>query len=415
MIKEAIILAGGQGTRLQSVVSEVPKPMAPIQGIPFLNFIFDELQFYGIQKIYLAIGYLPEVITACYGKWYKNMEIEYIIEETPLGTGGAIKQAIAKTKSSNILIVNGDTLFKINLHDYFKYHNEYEASLTVALKDQEKADRYGTVILNEQNQITSFQEKKENSSGWINGGIYLINKEKINFNQLPNVFSFEKEVLEKEYQNKTLYGYKSSAYFIDIGIPSDFEKAQHELIPTIKSFPKINNEWTLFLDRDGVINKKRENDYVKSIQEFEFLPGVIETINELTTLFNKLIIVTNQQCIGKKIISENELTQIHDYMLEELNKDKPCISKVYYAPNLAQENSPLRKPNTGMADLAKIDFHSIDFSKSIMVGDSISDMQFGKHKGMITIGINLPKSPLIDFHLTTLAELPTFLEKTNQN
>ncbi len=146
----------------------------------------------------------------------------------------------------------------------------------------------------------------------------------------------------------------------------------------------IDKSWTLFLDRDGVINKKLENDYVKSWVDFEFLPGVLESIKNFKDIFGKIIIVTNQQGIGKGLYTHEELAIIHEKMTNEICLNGGRIDKIYYSPNLNAENSILRKPNIGMGLKAKEEFPEIDFKKSIIIGDSVSDMQFGKNLGMIT-------------------------------
>lgn len=150
----------------------------------------------------------------------------------------------------------------------------------------------------------------------------------------------------------------------------------------------IDKSWTLFLDRDGVINKKLENDYVKHSTEFEFLDGVLNALKIFNELFGRIVIVTNQQCIGKKIILPEDLELIHLNMLYEINFMKGRIDKIYYSPYLASENHPTRKPGIGMALLAQKDFPEIDFSKSLMVGDSMSDMEFGRKAGMKTVYIH---------------------------
>ena len=150
---------------------------------------------------------------------------------------------------------------------------------------------------------------------------------------------------------------------------------------------KLDNSWTLFLDRDGVINKKRDGDYVKKVSEFEFLPHSLESIVGLSTYFNKTIVVTNQQGIGKKIMTEEHLSDVHNHLKMEVTKAGGKIDAIFHAPQLASENSILRKPNTGMALLAQKEFPSIDFQKSIMIGDSVSDMEFAKNAGMTAIFI----------------------------
>lgn len=153
-------------------------------------------------------------------------------------------------------------------------------------------------------------------------------------------------------------------------------------------FTTINKTWTLFLDRDGVINKKLEGDYVKKIAEFEFEYLALEAIEQLTSLFGRTLVVTNQQGIGKGIMTHDMLKEVHNYMQSEVINKGGKIDSIYYSPTLAEDNSIYRKPNTGMAEEARRDYPEIDFKKSIMVGDSLSDMQMGKRVGMFTVYIN---------------------------
>ena len=150
----------------------------------------------------------------------------------------------------------------------------------------------------------------------------------------------------------------------------------------------INKTWTLFLDRDGVINKKLPNDYVKTISEFVFEDGAIAAVQQLGEVFGRIIVVTNQQGIGKGLMTVEMLDSVHDYMNHKINQAGGKISQIYYCPNLEKENSNCRKPNTGMAEQARKDFPEIDFKKSMIVGDSISDLQMGKRVGMLTCYIH---------------------------
>lgn len=149
----------------------------------------------------------------------------------------------------------------------------------------------------------------------------------------------------------------------------------------------VDQSWTLFLDRDGVINERLMGDYVKHTHEFILLPGVAKSIAKANKLFSHVFVVTNQQGIGKGIMTERNLSEIHGYCSELLEAENAHIDRYYFAPNLASENSPLRKPNSGMAILAKQEFPTIDFQKSIMVGDSDSDIEFGRKLGMKTVFI----------------------------
>ena len=180
---------------------------------------------------------------------------------------------------------------------------------------------------------------------------------------------------------------------------------------------KIDKSWSLFLDRDGVINKRIIGDYIKKWEEFEFLPGVPEAISEFTQIFGKVFIVTNQQGIGKGLMTEFQLDHIHTEMQRELRTIGGKIDKIYYSPYKVEEKSIFRKPNIGLARKAKIDFPQIDFDKSIMAGDSLSDLEFGKNAGMHTIFIS-DDDPLIveykDIYDFTFNNLKSFADKLLQ-
>lgn len=229
MIKEAIILAGGLGTRLQSVVSDVPKCMAPVSGIPFIHFIITYLKKEGIERLILSLGYKSEMVIEYTSKTFPGLQIEYVIEKNPLGTGGAIKLACSKAKSADVFILNGDTLFNINLKDLSAFHSARKADLTVALKEMSNFSRYGAVELDKDHAVKAFHEKKFYEKGFINGGVYVLNIKSFMPEGLPDVFSFEKDFLEKNTGKKKFYGLECEYYFIDIGIPEDYERAQVEL------------------------------------------------------------------------------------------------------------------------------------------------------------------------------------------
>ncbi len=174
---------------------------------------------------------------------------------------------------------------------------------------------------------------------------------------------------------------------------------------TLKNL-NIDKSWSLFLDRDGVINKKIDNDYVKHTIEFEFIDGVIPALKALKEFFGIIVVVTNQQGIGRGIMRTEDLELIHKNMLYEILYMGGRIDKVYFSPFLASENHPTRKPSIGMALKAKGDFPEIDFKKSIIVGDSMSDMEFGRKAGMKTIFISDKevKDEKIDFNFKSLKE-----------
>jgi len=229
MIKEAIILAGGLGTRLKSVIQDIPKPMAPVAGKPFLEYLFCFLKQQGIEKVILSTGYKHEVIEAHFGNRWNNLQIEYVIEEKPLGTGGAIKLALNKTQTDQILILNGDTFFAVDLRKFFRFHYEKKANISIAAKKMDDLSRYGSFTFEDNFRITDFIEKKERKNGYINGGIYLIDKNSLPLDKVPEKFSFEKTILMEKVKELQIFAFPAGNYFIDIGIPEDYDHAQTEL------------------------------------------------------------------------------------------------------------------------------------------------------------------------------------------
>lgn len=229
MVKEALILAGGLGTRLQSIVSDVPKPMAQVAGKPFVEYILLYLKEFGVERVVFSIGYKAETFKKYFGKKYQGIEIEYVIEKEPLGTGGALKFALEHCICNDVLVLNGDTFFNIELDDLWIFHQLHKADFTMALREVENASRYGTVQLNDLGKISAFVEKQvKEEKGVINAGIYILKKSIFNSYKLPEKFSLEKDFLEMYLSELNLFGCICEGYFIDIGIPEDYKKAQND-------------------------------------------------------------------------------------------------------------------------------------------------------------------------------------------
>ncbi len=229
MTKEAIVLAGGMGTRLRTVVSDVPKPMAPVNGRPFLAYLLDDLNAQGIERVILAVGYKREVIMETFGSRYLNMELVYSVEEEALGTGGGIKLASDLVEGDRVFVLNGDTYFRVNLAAYDAFFEAHDCEMALALKPMTDFDRYGTVKIDSGScRVLGFEEKQQRKEGLINGGVYLFKTSIWEGLDLPAKFSFEKEILEGLCQSRLFSGMVSDTYFIDIGIPSDYERSQHD-------------------------------------------------------------------------------------------------------------------------------------------------------------------------------------------
>ena len=384
MGKEAIILAGGLGTRLRSTVPDLPKCMAPVAGRPFLSYVIDYLRMQGIERFIFSLGYRWGLIEEFLQKECPTLDYTSIIEEEPLGTGGGIRLAIEKANSNNVLVANGDTLFKIQSKELFQTHIDNGSECTLALKAMHDFDRYGVVEMNDKGRILSFKEKQFYPSGLINGGIYILNKERFLARQLPQKFSFEKDYLEPFCTEAPFYGFVQEGYFIDIGIPEDYQRAQSELKKSPLDLHQVDKTWTLFLDRDGVINEERLGQYVLHWGEFIFSKGVLEVFKKLSDHFGRVIVVSNQRGVGKGLMTEEALQSIHLEMQREVEIVNGKIDKIYYCTE-KDDKCFNRKPNPGMALQAREDFPDIDFSKTIMVGNKPSDMKFGRAAGVYTV------------------------------
>lgn len=226
-IKTAVILAGGLGTRLQSVLIDLPKPMAPIGNRPFLYYQMKWLCKFGIDRIILSVGFKYESIQSYFGDDFEGTKIEYRIEKELLGTGGACFQCL-KYADEDILLINGDTFFPIDLEKFVANHIHSKAVVSIAMKEIFKSDRYGTVQVYE-GIITEFEEKKFIDKGFINGGIYALSKKCFDNYDLPQKFSLELDFLQKYTQELSIQGHCFEDYFIDIGIPEDYSRGQIEI------------------------------------------------------------------------------------------------------------------------------------------------------------------------------------------
>lgn len=383
-IKEAIILAGGFGTRLREAVPDLPKCMAPVAGRPFLFYVINSLRREGVERIIFSLGYRHEVIERWLKDEFSSLDYECVVEAEPLGTGGAIYLSCQHAKSATVLAVNGDTLFDIRLNELENFHRQHGAICSLALKPMENFDRYGSVKTDDAGTILSFEEKKWMAKGVINGGVYLIDREKFLSLNYQGRFSFERDFLEKNTGTGHLFGYPQSGYFIDIGIPTDYQRAQQDFARETLDLKKIDSGWSLFLDRDGVINEDKPGSYIFSSSEFVFMTGAPALFRNLAERFGFIAVCTNQRGVGRGLMTEDTLRQIHNQMKSQIDAAGGRLDAIYYATSISNQD-PLRKPNPGMARQACLDFPRVNLTRSIMIGNNISDMQFGRNAGMYTV------------------------------
>ena len=226
-MREAIILAGGFGTRLRSVVSDLPKPMAPVAGRPFLSYLLDDLARQGYRHVVLATGYMHERVEEHYGHEYRGIALDYARELTPLGTGGAIVNGMQHCTEKHVTVLNGDTLFRVD-HTPLLDTDSGSGRLALLLRHVPDAGRYGAVEVNNEGLVTRFREKDPLAgAGLINAGIYRMQHSLLDNHPAGEQFSFEKEVLQPLHE--PVRAFAVDGYFIDIGIPDDYRRAQTEL------------------------------------------------------------------------------------------------------------------------------------------------------------------------------------------
>lgn len=368
--KQAVILAGGFGTRLSHVVSDVPKPMAPIKEKPFLDYIIGTLKQQGFNNFVFLTGYKSEIIE----NHYKDLENSiFIKEELALGTGGAILNAYEHLQE-DFFVINGDTFFDIDysiLEEFGK-----DKPITLALRYTNNVERYGFVDINDNFLVQSFVEKgklaEDKIDGYINGGIYLIKKNALkdfvdNFN--GNFISLETEIFPKLLKDNKLYGLPLGGCFIDIGIPEDYYRAQ-DLIPNW-----IGKEIkpALFIDKDGTLIVNTEYPHGK---EFQIIESTIDIVKKYAEKNYYIVMITNQAGIAKNKFDFNSMHEglngIKEYYKNlGINFDDIQFCP-YHKDGVIKDfafNSLLRKPNPGML-LQTCEKLKIDLKNSIMIGDN---------------------------------------------
>lgn len=236
-MRECIILAGGLGTRLRSVINDKPKCLAIVNGLPFLDYVLQILIKYNFEHFIFSLGYKSDDIISYINASNPNLNKTIVIEEKPLGTGGATKLALQYSKTQNVLIINADTYFNFNINLLYNFHDLNNSYCTIALKYMYNFDRYGSVVVDDLNRIILFEEKKKMIEGFINSGFILLNKNIFNKINSETFFLIEDLYIEL-ILNLKIYGFKTDGYFIDIGIPDDFDKANLDF----KELSSIDNE-----------------------------------------------------------------------------------------------------------------------------------------------------------------------------
>lgn len=229
-MKSAVVLAGGIGSRIRSVSGGMPKALLDVDGRPFIEYVLDELVTAGIDHAVIACSYKWQMIAEYLGNQYRTLKIDYSVEQTPLGTGGAIKQAFDMFRLSEAIVVNADTLLIIDIAELYRQHYSHSGLVSLALQTVPDVTRYGGVTIGHDNQLSAFNEKTGSGSGLINAGVYIIDAKFWDHSDVVvgDKFSFETDVLQRYADLGVIYGFAKNAYFIDIGVPEDLDRARIE-------------------------------------------------------------------------------------------------------------------------------------------------------------------------------------------
>lgn len=222
---EAIVLAGGFGTRLRQVVADLPKPLAPVAGRPFLAIVLEQLRAQGFTEAMLAVGYRHEAIRGAFGERFGALRLSYSVEDKPLGTGGAIQLAARACSGHDVFVLNGDSFAELDFAAMRAAHHRAAARLTVSAVEVADASRYGRLLV-EDSRLVGFAEKGSAGPGLINAGVYLMRRDLLETLGLPEAFSFELDVLAARLQELRPWVHRASGRFIDIGVPEDYARAQ---------------------------------------------------------------------------------------------------------------------------------------------------------------------------------------------
>jgi len=373
----AVVLAGGLGTRLRSVVADRPKALAPVHGRPFLAYLLDQLAASNCRSVVLCTGYLGEQIRDAFGETYKSLRLSYSQELQPLGTGGALKLALRQIASDLILVLNGDSFFDIDLSAYGCWHRDRGAAASVAVTRVLRTERYGSIKMDEAARILGFAEKQQHAGpGWINAGIYMLGREVLASIPERESVSLEHDVFPR-WTGRALCGYYRPACFLDIGTPEDFGRAEAFFCRDLR----VKERPTIVLDRDGTIIQ--ECEYLSNPEQVELVPGAGAALRELQQIGFSLVVVTNQSGIARGFFSDAVLQQIHHRLNQLLAEAGVRLAGIYVCPHRPEDNCGCRKPKLGLMEQAAKEL-GFATERSFVIGDKASDIEMGHSAGAVT-------------------------------
>lgn len=402
---EAVVLAGGKGTRLATRLNGLPKPLVNVGGSPLLERQLLYLKTYGIRNVTLLVNYKGSIIED-FLRTNNNfgLSINLIDDGEPRGTAGAMLAALPQFSDDDILVLYGDTLFNVDLDRMQRFHNYHDGSATLFLHPNDHPQDSDLVGLDSNNRITGIypypRPESTDVANLVNAALYIVRrKELIAWEHLtntsPQVIDFAKDLFPQMINaGQKLYGYNSPEYIKDVGTPERLDKAELDIFSGRYAKGSLSTPRSaVFLDRDGVINQ--EVGFLHCKEDFILLPGVGEAIRRLNHSGLLSVIVTNQPVIARGECTAEELATIHARMDNLLGAEGAYIDRLYYCPHhpdrgFTNERPDLkircmcRKPEPGMLIQARRDLH-IDFSTSWLIGDRTSDVLAAKRVGVQSV------------------------------
>ncbi|MDY7033933.1 MAG: D-glycero-beta-D-manno-heptose 1,7-bisphosphate 7-phosphatase [Thermodesulfobacteriota bacterium] len=384
-LQQAVILAGGRGTRLKPLTDTLPKPMIKFHGKPFLEYLIENIREQGIRKVLLLLGYLPEVIQEYFGDGNSfGVQIEYSVTGVENRTGKRMKLA-EKKMDSCFLLMYCDNYWPIRIKEMWNHFLETDTEAQISVYTNKDQYTKNNVRINNKGMVICYDSTRSRKDlHGVEIGYAIMKKKILDLIPDENV-SFERTVYAALAETYKLSAYETDHKYYSVG--------SHERLSLTGSF--LRRRPAIILDRDGVINEKPPKaEYVRKWDEFKWVPGAKETIRLLRSAGYLIIVITNQAGIGRGIMTESDLSDIHRKMQGELTESGCSIDAIYYCPHDWDDGCDCRKPKPGMLFQAQRD-HNVDLTKTYFIGDDSRDEQAGHAAGCKTILVSKER-PLLN-------------------
>lgn len=397
---KTVIMAGGRGTRIASVNSDVPKPMIPILGRPILEWQIRCLARQGLTDVILVVGYLGQIIRDYFGDGSRfGVSIRYVTEEEPLGTAGALYLLKEELAEGDFLLLCGDIIFDVDLARFAAYHREKGALATLLTHPNSHPYDSGIIVADEDGRVTNWLHKEEERLWYrnrVNAGIHLLSPRILEGFTTLKKTDLDREVLKPLIPTGGLYAYDSPEYVKDMGTPDRFYAVAEDMKSGKVEAKNLSRyQRAIFLDRDGTIN--RYVGFLRDPDDFALLPDVAEAVKRINESGYLAIVVTNQPVIARGEVTREGLEVIHEKMETLLGEEGAYLDAVYYCPHHPDKgfegevpefkiDCDCRKPKPGLLLRAAQDYH-IDLSRSWMIGDGENDVLAGIAAGCHTARI----------------------------